>query len=42
MATIEHITFSELEKLIRALDLPSDTRLTVIFDDEQGMVHFFS
>ena len=35
MATLEHLTFSELEKLIRTLDLPSDTRLTVTFDDEK-------
>jgi hypothetical protein len=35
MATLEHLTFSELEKLIRTLKLPSDTRLTVTFDDEK-------
>lgn len=35
MATLEHLTFSELEKLIQTLALPPDTRLTVIFDDEK-------
>jgi hypothetical protein len=35
MATLEHLTFSELEKLIRALALPPDTRLTVTFDGEE-------
>jgi hypothetical protein len=35
MATVEHLTFSELEKLIRTLELPADTRLTVTFDDEK-------
>ena len=35
MVTVEHLTFSELEKLIHTLALPSDTRLTVTFDDQE-------
>ncbi|MGC1374900.1 MAG: hypothetical protein WA821_01670 [Anaerolineales bacterium] len=36
MAILEHLTFSELEKLIRALALSPDTRLTVTFDEQEA------
>jgi len=37
MSAIEHVTFSELEDLLRSLQLPPDTRLTVQFEDAQAM-----
>lgn len=37
MSVIEHVTFSELQDLLRSLQLPSDTRLTVQFEDAQAM-----
>ena len=36
MSTIEHVTFSELENLLRTLALPPDTRLTVTFEDKEA------
>ena len=36
MSIIEHVTVSELENLLRALDLPPDTRLTVTFEDKEA------
>ncbi len=37
MSAIEHVTFSELQDLLRSLQLPPDTRLTVQFEDAQAM-----
>jgi hypothetical protein len=37
MSAIEHVTFSELEDLLRSLQLPPDTRLTVQFEDAQAI-----
>ena len=36
MSTIEHVTFSESENLLRTLALPPDTRLTVTFEDKEA------
>lgn len=35
MPMIEHVTLSELQKLVQSLQLPPDTRLTISFEDEQ-------
>ena len=37
MSAIQHVTFSELEDLLRSLQLPPDTRLTVQFEDAQAI-----
>ncbi len=37
MSAIEHVTFSELQDLLRSLQLPPDTRLSVQFEDAQTM-----
>ena len=34
MSTVEHVTLDELENLMRDLDLPTETRMTVIFENE--------
>ena len=34
-STLSSITLSELESLLRHLKLPSDTKLTVIFEDKR-------
>ncbi len=35
MATIEQVPLSELEKMLRTLNLPSDTRVTLKFEDNE-------
>jgi len=35
MSTIEHVTLSELKKLLPSLRLPPDARLTVTIEDKQ-------
>ena len=34
MSTVEHVTLDELENLMRDLNLPTETRMTVIFENE--------
>ena len=34
MSTVEHVTVSQLEELLRSLRLPGDARVTVAFDDD--------
>ncbi len=34
MSTIEHVTLDELENVMRDLNLPTETRMTVIFENE--------
>ncbi|MFQ5709344.1 MAG: hypothetical protein ACE5HO_17945 [bacterium] len=36
MSTLSSITLSELKSLLRSLKLPSDTKLSVTFEDEQA------
>ncbi|MCP4696636.1 MAG: hypothetical protein GY862_07285 [Gammaproteobacteria bacterium] len=38
MITLAHITLSEFESLARGVKLPLETRLTVIFEDDQTAV----
>lgn len=38
MTTLDHITLSEFESLIQHVKLPSETRLTVMFEDDQAAI----
>ena len=38
MATLAHITLSEFELLVQQAKLPSETRLTVMFEDERAVI----
>jgi hypothetical protein len=38
MATLVHITLSEFQSLLRFVTLPSETKVTVTFEDEQSAV----
>lgn len=38
MSTLSSITVAELKSLLRSLKLPSDTKLSVTFEDEQANV----
>ena len=38
MATLAHITLSEFESLVQQVKLPSETRLSVTFEDERAAV----
>ena len=35
MSALEHVTVSELQTLLASMHLPSDTRVTVTFEDGQ-------
>ena len=37
MSTFESVTVSELPDLLRSLQLPPDTRLKIIFEDDEVM-----
>lgn len=36
MSTLEHITLSELQSILKDIQLPSDTRITISFDDAKA------
>ena len=36
MVSLSHITISELQRLMHTTQMPTDSRLTVIFEDERG------
>ncbi|MFZ2955440.1 MAG: hypothetical protein WA705_00890 [Candidatus Ozemobacteraceae bacterium] len=38
MPTLAHITLSEFESLVHQARLPSETRLTVMFEDERAVI----
>ena len=38
MTTLAHITLFEFETLLKGVELPKETRLTVTFEDEQSAI----
>ena len=36
MSTLEHITLSELQSILKDIRLPLDTRITISFDDAKA------
>lgn len=38
MTTLAHITLSEFESLVQDVKLPSETRFTVMFDDDRTTI----
>lgn len=38
MSTIEHVTISELEDLLRTMQVPSDTHMTITLEDSQEKI----
>ncbi len=40
MTTLDHITLSELEHLLKTAGLPADSRFTVMFEDAQVAASF--
>ena len=38
MSTLKHITLSELQSILKDINLPLDTRLTVSFEDAEAAV----
>ncbi len=38
MSTLAHITLSEFQSLLHTVKLPSDTRLTITFEDQRSAV----
>jgi len=38
MATTEHLTLSELKSILKDIKLPSDTRVSISFEDEDAVL----
>ena len=36
MSTLEHITISELQSILKEINLPLDTRITISFEDAKA------
>lgn len=36
MSTLEHITLSELQSILKEINLPLDTRITISFEDTKA------